>query len=129
MCCTQREMAAEGKKIDTENIYQVEVVPCCIPKQKQPSDATVKERKSGTGTDTGIPCSTCHIGTLRLIHVTYRAEQHEGEVLPVVLCELVCGCGQHTTLVREVLEELAHQHGRDIHVRPQETEEDSPVKL
>lgn len=123
MCCTQREMAAQGKKIDAENIYQVSVVPCCIPKGKPPSDATIKDRRRG-GPDTGIPCSNCQHGTLRLIHVTYRAEQHDNERLPVVLCELVCACGEHTTLVKEVLEDLAHQHGKDIHVEPEEANTD-----
>lgn len=114
MCCTQREMQAEGKKIDTTQWFRVKEVPCCIPKTPPVTNAQREERKGGM--DTGIPCGRCLNNTLRLLRTVKRAEQHEGEDLGVTLVELACPCGNQTVYLASVAERLAAQNGVTIHV-------------
>lgn len=109
MCCTEKEMAAEGKKLPTDRWFQVREVPCCIPPVQPEREAVQRERR--TAQDTGIRCDRCRVNTLRLLRVLYRAEQHEGELLPVPVCELACPCGAQVALTAENVERLALLHG------------------
>lgn len=125
MCCTQKEMAAEGKKIPTDRWYQVKHVPCCVkPKQEQVLEHEVEERK--TGQDTGVPCHQCKRNTYRLLRVVRTAEKHGGEKLPVPTCETECPqCGHKMAWSGLALEIVARQNGVDLHILTGEEEIDA----
>ena len=115
MCCHQKEMQAEGKKVPTDQWFSVKEVPCCIPKVSKEPDSREKEREHGF--DTGIPCGACKgTNTLRLLRTVREAEQHDGEELPVSLCELGCPCGSTTVYTVEVATRLAAMNGVSMHV-------------
>ncbi len=113
MCCTQREMGIEGRRLGWDDgWFQPEYVPCCIRPARQ--DAQKEQRKGGL--DTGIQCGRCKKDTMRLLRVVRRAEEHRGEALPVPVCELACPCGSVAALAAPVVERLAAKRGVTLHL-------------
>lgn len=113
MCCTQKEMQAEGKKVPTDRWYQVKRVPCCMPdSSKQATEQAKRERAEEHNIDTKIECDNCHKNTLRFSRLVRYAEQHGGEELEVPTCELNCPtCDAKVSLAAWVLAEQCAKRG------------------
>ncbi len=117
-------MGMEGKRLGWEDgWWKPEYVPCCIQPAKQDEQ---REGRQG-GQDTGIQCGRCRGDTMRLLRVVRRAEEHRGEALPVVLCELGCPCGNQTAMTAPVVERMAQINGVSLHLpEPVKDEEGDP---
>lgn len=111
MCCTDKELAAEGKKLPTDRWFSVKHQPCCIPDPNRVPERETREREMGS-VETSIPCDRCQKGTYKLLRTLSKAERHGGEDLPHTLCELKCGfCGNDMVMIAEVVKELAQKNG------------------
>ena len=113
MCCTDREMRAEGKKMPTDRWFGVKHTPCCIPKaHEQSTEQAKREREGEHNIDTKIECERCHRDTLRFSRLVTHAEQHGGEELEVPVCELNCPtCDAKVSYAAWVLRELCAKRG------------------
>lgn len=114
MCCTQKEMQAEGKKIPTDRWYQVKHKPCCTTDPSKQATEEAKREREGAGhhIDTKIECGTCHRNTLRFSRLVTHAEQHGGEELEIPTCELNCPtCDAKVSLAAWVLREMCATRG------------------
>lgn len=114
MCCTQKEMQAEGKTVPTDRWFEVKHTPCCVPDPRKQSTEQAKRERVGGGhhIDTKIECETCHKNTLRFSRLVERAEQHGGEKLGVPTCELNCPtCDAKVSYAAWVLRELCAKRG------------------
>lgn len=112
MCCTDRELRAEGKKLPTDRWFGVKHTPCCIPKaHEQSTEQAKREREGEHNINTLIPCGRCQRNTLRFSRLVTHAEQHGGEELEVPVCELNCPCGAKVSMAAWVVREKAATRG------------------
>lgn len=120
MCCTDKELAAEGKKLPTDQWFQPVYVPCCVQDKTKVSTESVKEERKAAIMETGVPCGRCiYEGRhyMLLMRVVRRAEQHGGQELAVPVCELHCSkCGLDMSMTVDMVNMLSRQNEVEMHI-------------
>ncbi len=124
MCCTDKEMAAEGKKLPTDRWFTPVHVPCCVQDKEHTSTVEVKEERKASIMETGVPCGKCideGRTFMQLMRVVRKAEQHDGKELAVPVCELHCNkCGADASFTVAMVNMLSSQNGVEVHIPEKE---------